>query len=123
MIKRDLGTVKALEFSNILCHVKNNSLLFFNKINDIHYTSNIVNLSSYQATKSEVCLILKTEFLPHPEAPYIRNIFQNMDAFMRRVRLNLLFLSQMMTHKNRTPPWIFSIQTQIILQSSRTNST
>ena len=56
--QENTGTSEPLMFFYELCNIENNLLALFNKLNDIEYTSGIVNLSKYTLQDPEIsCLI------------------------------------------------------------------
>ena len=85
------GTSEPLMFFYELCNIENN-LLAFNKLNDIEYTSGIVNLSKYTLQDPEISVLSKgLGFCPTPEAPEIEDIIQDLDNFKRKTRIQLFF--------------------------------
>ena len=75
-----------------LCNIENNLLALFNKLNDIEYTSGIVNLSKYTLQDPEISVLSKgLGFCPTPGAPDIGDIIQDLDSFKRKTRIQLFF--------------------------------
>ena len=67
-------------------------LALFNKLNDIEYTSAIVNLSKYILQDPEISVLSKgLGFCPTPGAPDIGDIIQDLDNFKRKTRIQLFF--------------------------------
>ena len=52
--QENIGTSESLMFFYELCNIENNMLALFNKLNDIEYTSGIVNLSKYTLQDPEI---------------------------------------------------------------------
>ena len=75
-----------------LCNIENNLLALFNKLNNIEYTSGIVNLSKHTLTDPEISVLSKgLGFCPTPGAPDIGNIIQDLDSFKRKTRIQIFF--------------------------------
>ena len=70
----------------------NKICVVFNKLNNIEYTSGVVNLSNYPLTNTERNVLSKgLGFCPTPGAPDIGNLIQDLDEFKRETRLQLFF--------------------------------
>ena len=41
---KNVGVAESLNFFNTLCHMEDNLSMVFNKLNDLQYTSGIINL-------------------------------------------------------------------------------
>ena len=75
-----------------LCNIENNMLALFNKLNDIEYTSGIVNLSKHILQDPEISVLFKgLGFCPTPGALDIGDIIQDLDNFKRKTRIQLFF--------------------------------
>ena len=65
--QENIGTSESLMFFHELCNIENNMLALFNKLNDIEYTSGIVNLSKYTLQDPEISVLSKgLGFCPTP---------------------------------------------------------
>ena len=90
--QENTGTSEPLMFFYELCNIANNLLALFNKLNDIEYTSGIVNLSKYTLQDPEISVLSKgLGFCPTPGAPDIGDIIQDLDNFKRKTRIQLFF--------------------------------
>ena len=75
-----------------MCKIQDNLLQLFHTLSDYHYINGIFNLSSHTLTNIEGSVLSKwLGFCPTPGAPDIGNIINDLDAFKRRTRLQLLF--------------------------------
>ena len=90
--QENIGTSESLMFFYELYNIENNMLALFNKLNDIEYTSGIVNLSKYILQDPEISVLSKgLGFCPTPGAPDIGDIIQDLDNFKRKTRIQLFF--------------------------------
>ena len=86
--EKNTPIVESLMFYNLLCDIEENLVIVFNKLNNIEYTSGVVNLSSYSLTNTETSQL---DFCPTPGAPDIGNLIQDLDEFKRKTRLHIFF--------------------------------
>ena len=88
--KPGLVSGKSLSLSARIYSVKEKYPTY--KLNDIEYTSGIVNLSKHILQDPEISVLSKgLGFCPTPGAPGIGDIIQDLDNFKRKTRIQLFF--------------------------------